>query len=135
MSRTTARQHVIRSGHQGVEAVDRATRKVEKKLAKHGFSAQQIQDILADSAEQARDDLEKTREDLGKRGRRARKELAKSTKGSRKELAKHTKRARKGLAATIEPGDRRKRRWPWMLVLAVGAAGAARLAKSQSRGN
>lgn len=127
----TAREGAIRAGHKGAEVSSRAATKAERSLAEHGITAQQLQDAITENAEQARKGLDRTREELRLRTKKARKEFAKSTKMTRKEFAKNAKRARKELATTIEPGSRSKRRWPWLLVLLVAAAGAAAYALSR----
>lgn len=121
----TAREGAIRAGHKGANVSSRAARKAEGKLAERGFAPQQLQDAITENAEQARKGLDRTREELRTRTKQARKEFAKSTKQTRKEFAKNAKRARKELAAKIEPSERGKRRWPWLLVLLVAGAGVA----------
>lgn len=127
----TAREGAIRAGQKGAEASSRAAVKAERKLADHGITAQQLQDAITENAEQARKGLDRTRDELRSRTKKARKEFAKSTKMTRKELAKNAKRARKELATTIDPGTKGKRRWPWLVVLVLGAVGVTAYALSK----
>ena len=104
---------------------NKAVALAEHKLADHGMSPQQLQEMLTENASTAKDKVAKST-------RKARKQLAKETKAASKELARRTTKAGKqakqvgqDLASVLEPASRRRRRWPWVLGLLVAAAGTA----------
>lgn len=120
-----ARERAVQVGHESAEAYVKAVHDVERKLAEHGLSTQQVQELIAQATHGTGEDVTKALHELGTRGRRLRKEMARSTKATRKELAENTRRARKALAARIEPEPHRSgRRW-WLLLVLIAVAAAA----------
>ncbi|WP_190819796.1 hypothetical protein [Saccharopolyspora pogona] len=115
----SARHGARRAGEVGVALSKQAAARAEQELANHGYSTDELQELIAQRA------TGMSRKELAKRGRKARKQWEKKTANSRKQLAKNTAAARKELAARIDPGKPKPRRkWPWVL-LALTALGAA----------
>ncbi|MBP2475514.1 hypothetical protein JOF53_004386 [Crossiella equi] len=116
-----AGEQVGRALGTGIQVVRKGTEKklarAEKKLAKRGLTPHQLGESALDTAEEFR-------QEIGKRGRKARKELAKATKQAKKDLGRRGRKARKQLADRLDPAPKRRRKWPFLLVL-LGAAGGA----------
>lgn len=84
----------------------RTARRVRHELAQHGLTPDQVQELVAMQA------------------RHARRALAHNADHTRQVLAGNVVKVRRELAARIDPAPRRRRRWPWLIVL-VGAVGSA----------
>lgn len=117
----SARHGARRAGEVGVALSKQAAALAEQELANHGYSTDELQELIAQRA------TGMSRKELAKRGRKARKQWEKKTAKSREQLARNTTAARKELAARIDPAKPKSRRkWPWVLLTltALGAAAA-----------
>ncbi|GAB3286527.1 hypothetical protein [Parasphingorhabdus pacifica] len=121
----TARKGATRASHAGVEMSRHATARAEQELASHGISADELQERLAQRA------TGMSRADIAKKGKRARKRWEKKAEKSRKQLSKNTELARRELAAKIEPMPKKRRKWPWLLLVLAGLAAVAAVALSR----
>ncbi|MEV0696389.1 hypothetical protein AB0I53_00495 [Saccharopolyspora sp. NPDC050389] len=122
----SARHGAKRAGEVGVALSKQAASLAEQELANHGYSADELQERIAQRA------TGMSRKELAKRGRKARKQWEKKTEQSRKQLAKNTIAARKELAARIDPGKPKgRRKWPWVLLVLAGLGAAVAVAFSR----
>ncbi|MEU6264378.1 hypothetical protein [Saccharopolyspora shandongensis] len=122
----SARHGAKRAGEVGMALSKQAAARAEQELANHGYSTDELQERIAQAT------TGMSRKELAKRGRKARKEWEKKTAKSRKQLAKNTTVARKELAAIIDPGKpKRRRKWPWVLLVLAGLGAAVAVAFSR----
>ena len=103
----SARIGARRAGRAGVAMSKHAAARAEYELANRGIDTDELQERIARKA------TGMSRKDLAKRSRKARKQLAKNTEAARKELA-----------AKIAPEPKRRRKWPWVLLVLAGIAAA-----------
>ena len=115
----SAREGATRAGYAGMDMSRHAAARAEQELASHGISADELQERLAQRA------TGMSRADIAKKGKRARKRWEKKAEKSRKKLAGNAELARKELAARIEPMPKKRRKWPWVLLVLAGVAAAA----------
>lgn len=107
-----------RDGQQAGAAVNGSVRAVRKRAARAGKKAKRVRKQLVDQLPDRTAEIA--------RGARSARRSAQDT------LTERLLDARHELAARIEPESRRRRRWPWMVLLLfgiVGVAGAAVLTR------
>lgn len=122
----TARTGATRASKVGLEVSRQAAALAEQELAQRGISTDDLQERLAQRA------TGMSRKELSKRGKKARKQWEKKAAKSRKQLAKNTETARKDLATKIDPSKgKRRRKWPWAVLVLGGLAAAAAVALSR----
>ncbi|NYH80771.1 hypothetical protein FHR84_004139 [Actinopolyspora biskrensis] len=121
----TARTGAAKASRVGSDVTRQAVALAEQELAARGISTDDLQERIAQRA------TGMSRKELAKRGKKARKEWDKRTAKQRKQLAKGTKAARKELAGRIDPAKPKRRKWPWIVLLLAGLAGAAAAALSR----
>ena len=100
-----------RNGQQAGAAVNSSVRAVRKRAAKASKQAKQVRTQLAEQ-------LPDRTAELARGARNAR-------RSAQNMLTERLLDARHELAGRIEPESRRRRRWPWMLLLLFGIAGVA----------
>jgi hypothetical protein len=125
------------SGQQAAADLVGTTRRARKQLAK---SAQRTARKAGKQGRRAAKDLGKqgqqTAKDMGRQGRKAAKDMGKQGRKAAKDLGKRGRKATRGMKdvvselATNQPA-RRGRRWPWLVGLAVAAAGTAYVVRSR----
>ncbi len=122
----TARHGATRASKAGMEVSRQAAALAEQELAQRGISTDDVQERIAQRA------TGMSRKELSKKGKKARKQWEKKAAKSRKQLAKNTETARKDLATKIDPAKgKRRRKWPWALLVLGGLAAAAAVALSR----
>ncbi|MER7010473.1 hypothetical protein ABT324_03460 [Saccharopolyspora sp. NPDC000359] len=121
----SARRNARRASEVGVAFSKHAAALAEQELANRGISTDELQERIAQRA------TGMSRKELAKRSRKARKQWEKKAAASRKQWAKNTTAARKELAARISPPKPKRRKWPWVLLVLAGLAGAAAVAFSR----
>jgi hypothetical protein len=99
-----------RDGQQAGAAVNSSVRAVRKRAVRAGKQAKRVRKQLAEQ-------LPDRTAELAKGARKAR-------RNAQDLLTERLLDARHELAARIEPESRRRRRWPWMVLLLFGIAGA-----------
>lgn len=100
-----------RDGQQTGAAVNSSVRTVRKRAARAGKQAKRVRKQLVEQ-------LPDRTAEIAKGARNARRSAQDS-------LTERLLDARHELAARIEPESRRRRRWPWMVLLLFGIAGVA----------
>ena len=100
-----------------VKAMTRAPEAVDKAVD----AVRRAEHMLAGQAEEA---LAKTR--------KARRRLARKAKATRKDLAKTAKQAKANVQHLTGTEKKSRRKWPWILGLAVAAAGTAAVVRAKS---
>ncbi|GAA2821784.1 hypothetical protein [Saccharopolyspora taberi] len=103
----SARLGACRAGRAGMEMSRQAAALAEHELTNRGIDPDELQERIA-------------RRTTGM----SRKELRKRSRKARKQLAKNAETARRELAARIAPEPKRRRRWPWVLLVLAGIAAA-----------
>lgn len=153
------RRGAKRAGQASAEATIRAAQAADQKLTERGVAPQQLGAALAESAGLARQEVSKstrrTRKRLARTARHTRKELAKAAAQARRD-AKRSKPVRKAAkaakrtradaaklgararreAAALRAGqahEKKRRRWPKVLLLVVVASGVAYVVRGRSR--
>lgn len=100
-----------RDGQQASTAVNSSARTVRKRAARAGKQAKRVRKQLVEQLPDRTAEIA--------RGARNARRCAQDT------LTERLLDARHELAARIEPESRRRRRWPWMVLLLFGIAGVA----------
>ena len=111
MNQLKAVKTYARDGQQADTAVNSSVRAVRKRAARAGKQAKRIRKQLAEQ-------LPDRTAEITRGARNAR-------RGAQEVLTERLLDARHELAARIEPESRRRRRWPWMVLLLFGIAGVA----------
>ncbi|WP_051387805.1 hypothetical protein [Saccharopolyspora rectivirgula] len=121
-----ARENAARAGELGRMLSKQAAMRAEQELANRGISTEQLPEVLAQVTGKSPQELagltRKARKRWEKKIAKSRKQLAKNTAAARKELAK-----RKELAAQLNPNlqPKKRRKWPWVLLVLGSIAAAA----------
>ncbi|WP_346072132.1 hypothetical protein [Saccharopolyspora thermophila] len=122
----SARLGARRAGAVGMALSRQAAARAEQELASRGISTEELPELIAQRA------TGMSRRELAKRSRKARRQWERKAARSRKQLAKNAVAARKELAARIDPSlRRRRRRWPWALLVLTGMVVAVAVAFSR----
>ena len=121
----SARQGAMRAGEACGTVTKQAAALAERELANRGVNTDELQEKLTQRA------TGMSRKQLAKRRKKARKQWDKRTAKSRKQWAENAAAARKELAARIDPAPKKRRKWPWVLLIlaALGAAVAVALTR------
>ncbi|QUG99424.1 hypothetical protein HUO13_00160 [Saccharopolyspora erythraea] len=103
----SARIGAARAGRAGMAMSKTAAARAEYELANRGIDTDELQELIARKATGM-----------------SRKQLAKRRRKARKQFARNTEIARRELAGRIAPEPRRRRKWPWVLLVLAGLAAA-----------
>ncbi|WP_019856118.1 hypothetical protein [Actinopolyspora mortivallis] len=117
----SARHGARRARHAGSEVTRQAVALAEQELAARGISTDDLQERIAQRA------TGMSRKELAKRSEKARRKWEKRAAKQRKQLAEGARE----FAERIEPAKPRRRKWPWLLLILAGLAGAAAAALSR----
>ena len=114
----TLRRGAVQVGHAGAEAAAHAATAVEQKLAESGQDAKELVNTTRKARRRMARNARRTAQDAGKQ--------------ARKRAGKASKHLRHAVSDLTEHTPRRRRRWPWLLVGAMAAAGAVAVLRSRT---
>ena len=118
----TLRRGAVQVGQAGAEAAAQAAAAMEHKLADGASSGQEAAKELVDTTRKARRQLARdARRTAQSAGKQARKRAGKASKNLRRTVGD----------LSADSTTRRGRRWPWLLVGAMAAAGAVAVIRSR----
>jgi hypothetical protein len=88
-------------------------------------------DKAVDAVRRAEHKLVEGATDVAAKTRKTRRKLARKAKATRKDLAKNAKKA-KATAQQLTGTEKKRRRWPWILGLALAGAATAAVVRSKA---